>query len=405
MPMNLSQRALLSFGLLALFLPSCAREGTGIPITTTHATRQSLTSWISSNGKVEPIEPHVIQSQLTTFIQTVSVKQGDKVKRGQVLMTLDAKDLESELSRVKGELVTAEDEHRIAAAGGSPDELAQLQSDLAKTETEIARLRREAESLDRLYAKQAATRQELEQNKIALDRAEADKRLIEQKKNGIASRTKVQVERSSLRAEEARSAIRALQEKLNSSRVATPGPGTIFSLPARPGTFVHTGDVLAELADLTRVRVRVFVDEPELGLLKEGQPVEINWGGSSNRTWTGQVELLPKTIVSRGSRNVGEVLCSVADPGSELLPNTNVDVRIRTGERANTLTLPRTAIRTEANRHFVFVVQDGRLRRRDITIGISNSTQYEILDGITETDLIALPGATPLQDGVPVTVS
>lgn len=327
------------------------------------------------------------------------------MKRGQVLMTLDAKDLESELSRVKGELVTAEDEHRIAAAGGSPDELAQLQSDLAKTETEIARLRREAESLDRLYAKQAATRQELEQNKIALDRAEADKRLIEQKKNGIASRTKVQVERSSLRAEEARSAIRALQEKLNSSRVATPGPGTIFSLPARPGTFVHTGDVLAELADLTRVRVRVFVDEPELGLLKEGQPVEINWGGSSNRTWTGQVELLPKTIVSRGSRNVGEVLCSVADPGSELLPNTNVDVRIRTGERANTLTLPRTAIRTEANRHFVFVVQDGRLRRRDITIGISNSTQYEILDGITETDLIALPGATPLQDGVPVTVS
>ena len=157
--MNLSQRALLSFGLLAVFLPSCAREGTGIPITTTHATRQSLTSWISSNGKVEPIEPHVIQSQLTTFIQTVSVKQGDKVKRGQVLMTLDAKDLESELSRVKGELVTAEDEHRIASAGGSPDELAQLQSDLAKTETEIARLRREAESLDRLYAKQAATRQ------------------------------------------------------------------------------------------------------------------------------------------------------------------------------------------------------------------------------------------------------
>jgi len=405
MPMNLSHRALLSFGLLAVFLPSCAREGTGIPITTTHATRQSLTSWISSNGKVEPVEPHVIQSQLTTFIQTVSVKQGDTVKRGQVLMTLDAKDLESELSRVKGELVTAEDEHRIASAGGSPDELAQLQSDLAKTETEIARLRREAESLDRLYAKQAATRQELEQNKIALDKAEADKRLIEQKKNAIANRTKVQVERASLRAEEARSAIRALQEKLNSARVATPGPGTIFSLPARAGTFVHTGDVLAELADLTRVRVRVFVDEPELGLLKEGQPVEINWGGSSNRTWTGQVTLLPKTVVSRGSRNVGEVLCSVADPGSELLPNTNVDVRIRTAERGNTLTLPRTAIRTEANRHFVFVVEDGRLRRRDITIGISNTTQYEILNGITETDLIALPGATPLQDGVPVTVS
>jgi HlyD family secretion protein len=403
--MNFPQKALLWFGLLAILVSSCARKGTAVPVTTTQAKRQDLTSWISSNGKVEPVEPHVIQSQLTTFIQTVSVKQGDTVKRGQLLMTLDAKDLESELSRVRGELVTAEDEHRIATAGGSPDELAQLQSDLAKTETEIARLRREAESLDRLYAKQAATRQELEQNKIALDRAEADKRLIEQKKNAVASRMKVQVERSNLRAEEARSAIRALQEKLNSARVATPGSGTIFSLPARPWTFVHTGDVLAELADLTRIRVRVFVDEPELGLLKERQPVEINWGGLPNHTWTGQVEQLPKTVVARGSRNVGEVLCSVANPGSELLPNTNVDVRIRTAERGNILTLLRTAVRTESNRHFVFVVEDGRLRRRDITIGISNSTYYEILNGITENDLIALPGATPLQDGVLVTVS
>jgi len=405
MPMNFPQKALLWFGVLAILVSSCGRNGAGVPVTTTQAKRQDLTSWISSNGKVEPVEPHVIQSQLTTFIQKVSVKQGDTVKRGQLLMTLDAKDLESELSRVRGELVTAEDEHRIATAGGSPDELAQLQSDLAKTETEIARLRREAESLDRLYAKQAATRQELEQNKIALDRAEADKRLIEQKKNAVASRMKVQVERSNLRAEEARGAMRALQEKLNSAWVATPGPGTIFSLPARPGTFVHTGDVLAELADLTRIRVRVFVDEPELGLLKEGQPVEINWGGLPNHTWTGQVEQLPKTVVARGSRNVGEVLCSVANPGSELLPNTNVDVRIRTAERGNILTLPRTAVRTESNRHFVFVVEDGRLRRRDITIGISNSTYYEILNGITENDLIVLPGATPLQDGVLVTVS
>src|SRR5215475_10789915 len=222
MPMNFPQKALLWFGLLAILVSSCARKGTGVPVTTTQAKRQDLTSWISSNGKVEPVEPHVIQSQLTTFIQTVSVKQGDTVKRGQLLMTLDAKDLESELSRVRGELVTAEDEHRIATAGGSPDELAQLQSDLAKTETEIARLRREAESLDRLYAKQAATRQEIEQNKIALEKAEADKRLIEQKKNAIGSRTKVQAERAGLRAEEARSVIRSLQEKLGASHVAAP---------------------------------------------------------------------------------------------------------------------------------------------------------------------------------------
>src|SRR4029077_13187809 len=120
---------------------------------------------------------------------------------------------------------------RIASGGGSPEELTQLQSDLAKAETEIARLKREMETLNRLYAKQAATRQEIEQTKNALDKAEADKRLLEQKKSGIGERSKVQAERASLRTEEASSSIRALQEKVASARVVAPAGGTVFSLP------------------------------------------------------------------------------------------------------------------------------------------------------------------------------
>jgi HlyD family secretion protein len=321
-------------------------------------------------------------------------------------MVLDAKDLQSELARARGDLFTAEDERRIATRGGSPEELVQLQSDLAKTEAEITRLKRELETLNRLYAKQAATRQEIDQTKDALDKAEADKRLLEQKKGTIGERSKVQAERASLRTEEARSSIQSLQDKVSSARVVAPAGGTIFSLLARSGTFVHTGDVLAELADLTAVRVRAFVDEPELGLLKQGQAVEITWDGLPNHTWSGRVEQLPKTIVARGSRNVGEVLCSVTNTDSTLLPNTNVDVRIRTAERANVLTLPRSAVRTEGSKHYVLVVDQGRLRRRDVTVGIATSTHYEIVEGITESDAIAVtpPGASDLQDGMAVTL-
>jgi HlyD family secretion protein len=320
-------------------------------------------------------------------------------------MTLNAKDLETELARLKGELFAAEDERRIAAGGGAPAELAQLQNDLAKTDAEIARLRQEGERLERLYAQQAATRQEVEQNKTSLQTAEADKRFIEQKRSGILDRAKVQSERAGLRSEEARAGIGSLQEKLNSARVTAPVNATVFSLSARTGTYVHTGDALAELADLTKIRVRAFVDEPELGLLKEGQFVEITWDGLPNRTWIGQLQQLPNAIVARGSRNVGEVLCSVENANSELLPNTNVDVRIRTAQRENTLALPRSAIRTDGNKHYVFVVQQGRLQRRDVGVGISNTTHYEILSGIDDDDLVALPGAAELREGISVTAS
>ncbi len=371
----------------------------------TRPVRQSLSWSITSNGKVEPVEPHVIQAQITTFIEKVSVKEGQTVSRGKTLLTLDATESRSELAHMKELLVAAEDERRVALSGGAPDEIAQLENDLAKTNSEIARLRRQGESLERLYARQAATRDEVDQNKIALQRAEADKRLIEQKKDAIQQRSKLQAERAALRADEARHSIRFLEEKLNSARVIAPVPGTLYSLPARGGTFVHTGDVLAEVADLSRVRARAFVDEPELGSLKAGQTVEITWDALPNRMWAGQVEQLPKTIVARGSRNVGEVLCSVSNEQAELLPNTNVNVRIRIAEHENALTIPRATVRTEGDKRFVFVVDAGHLRKQQVTVGISNAKDYEILGGITDNDLIALPGNSELHEGQAVTLA
>src|SRR5207249_3128834 len=129
---------------------------------------------------------------------------------------------QSELVHMKEQLVAAEDERRLALSGGSPEEIAQLQNDLARIDAEIGRLRRETESLERLYANQAATRQELEQDRLALEKAEADRRLIENKKKALLERSKVQAERATLRSEEARNSIRSLEQKLNAARVAAP---------------------------------------------------------------------------------------------------------------------------------------------------------------------------------------
>src|SRR5262249_4427786 len=155
----------------------------------------------------------------------------------------------------------------------------------------------------------------------------------------------------------------------------------------------------------TRVRVRAFVDEPELGSLKNGQAVEVTWDALPNRTWTGEVVQLPKTIVARGSRNVGEVLCSVQNEKTELLPDTNVSVRIRTAEKGNTLTVPRSVVLTESNKKFVWIVDSNHLRKQQVTVGISNVQDYEIVSGITENDLIALPGNTELHEGQLVSIT
>src|SRR5438067_10509269 len=165
---------LLALGVLAFVLGARGGRDKAVTVSTTHAARGNLSSWIATNGKIEPVDPRIVQSQITTFVQTIGAKEGQMVGQGQLLMTLDATDLRSELAHIREQLVAAEDEQKIALGGGSPDEIAQLSTDLAKTASEIDRLRRERDSLERLYARQAATRQDIDQTKIALERAETD---------------------------------------------------------------------------------------------------------------------------------------------------------------------------------------------------------------------------------------
>src|SRR5437762_4670408 len=89
---------LLVLGVIAVLVGLAARAGRdhATEVSTTHPQRQDLSSWISSNGKVEPIEPHVLQAEITGFIDKVFVKEGQAIRQGQTLATLDGRDLRTE---------------------------------------------------------------------------------------------------------------------------------------------------------------------------------------------------------------------------------------------------------------------------------------------------------------------
>jgi HlyD family secretion protein len=380
-------------------------------VTVVRTVRENLNASISTNGKVEPITPYSIRAQFPTFVEKVHVAEGQGIKRGQLLLTLDAAQTRAELARAREQLVAAQEDVRAARAGGPPAEVAQLQSDLRKAEAERDRLRREREALERLVAKQAATKDELDLNHTALERAEADWQRLHKARDELARRSTLDVERATLRADQFRHGVEALVEKVRSAQVTASVDGTLYSLPVRARDFVKTGDLLAELADLHRVRVRAFVDEPELGALEPNQTVEITWDALPNRNWSGRTEQIPRQVVARGTRSVGEVLCSVDNTKLELLPNTNVNVRIHMRERPNAVVVPRGAVRIEGARRFVFVVEEGtlgvkasRLQKREIKVGIASATDFEVLAGLREGEIVALPGEVELRDGLGVRV-
>jgi HlyD family secretion protein len=196
--------------------------------------------------------------------------------------------------------------------------------------------------------------------------------------------------------------VRGLEEKVKSATVTAPSDGTLYSLPIRAGDYVKVGDTLAEMADLRHVRVRAFVDEPDLGWLEANQAVQVSWDAKPGRTWTGHTEMVPKQVVARGTRSVGEVLCSVDNDKLELLPNVNVEVRILVRARQGALVIDRSAVRYDSGKHFVFLFDGDKIHRREISVGVASATKYEIVAGLREGDRVALPGDQELHDGMDV---
>jgi len=366
--------------------------------------RADLKSMISSNGKVEPVAPQTLRARFDGFVSRVVAVEGKSVRSGELLLTLDDTQVRAQLEQARAQLAAEEADLRAAEAGGRADELARLAGDLRATEAQRDLLQRQCDALTKLVAERAATQDELERTRTALERAKADVDHLRKSREQFEQQVGLDRERLALSVGHWRAQVKDFQEKVNSARVVAPASGVLFSLPVRERDFVRTGDLLADLADLRNLRVRAFVDEPELGGLELGQAVEVTWEALPERTWTGRTEAVPQQVVARGSRNVGELLCSISNDRMELKPNTTVNIRIQLRERRSVLAVPRASVEVAGARYYLYFVEGERLRRREIKVGISNDTQFEIVDGAMEGDAVALPGDVALQDGLVVQV-
>jgi len=362
--------------------------------------RENLSSVVSTNGKVEPVMPRSFRAGYPTFVEHVFAVEGQQVKRGQKLFALDDTEVQADLAQARADLATQEEALGVAKAGGHASQLAKAAADLQKAQASRDQLHRDNETLAKLVAEKAATPEELEQNRLQLIQAEADFQSFAKAKQTLEQQAKLDEGRVALLVEHARAAVRDFEERLQSAHGIAPFDGTLYSLPIRQGDFVKAGDLLAELADLRQVRIRAFIDEPELGQIEVNQSVEIFWDAHPDRVWNGRTEMVPKQVVTRGTRSVGELICSVSNDRLDLLPNTTVDVRIHISERPAALVVPRGAVYIEGDKRFVFRVEDDRLHRRLIKVGIANPTKIEVLSGLSEGDVVALPGEATLKENL-----
>jgi HlyD family secretion protein len=363
----------------------------------TKVLRETMISSLSTNGKVDPVEWMPARAERAGVITRVLVARGQQVRAGAAMVELDTRVASAELSRAQAGIKEAQTQEQVLDQGGRVAERQQVEADLSRARLDLDAAEKQYQALERLVAKQAAARVELDTMRQTVDQLRLRIQSLEQHKAALVTSPDKEIARAKLQQAESTAAI--ARTNLAVSIIRAPMDGTVYDFDLRQGSFVNPGDLIGKVGKLERVRVTVYVDEPDLGKVRKGESVTLTWQALPGHQWKGEVDKLPTQVVPLGTRQVGEVGAIIDNPDRDLLPNANIDVEIQATVIPGALSLQKEALRRQGSETGVFLLQGDRVIWRPVKLGISSYTKSQILSGLQEGDAVALPTEKPIKSG------
>ena len=370
-----------------------------VEVRVAHVSHQDLLSTVSTNGKVEPVDGAAFQAHAPGpgIVAKVYVDVNQKVQPGTLLVSLRDADAKARLSRCaiqprcRGSRTRRHPGRRLTPKNSSASSRTSLQPSWNET------------TPPQTSPPCRPCRPRAQPPPLKSRRSSSASRTLPppwptRSRISAARYSPRDIANSNARVADAKAAIAAAQSGLSAIDIRSPIAGTVYSIPISPYDFVRDGDDLMDVADLNRIQMRAYFDEPEIGKLTPGQPVKIVWDAKRDQTWHGHISRAPTTVIPYGTRSVGEALISVDDAKGDLPPNSNVTVTVTTSARNNVLSVPREALHTEGVSDFVYRIVNGHLERTPVQAGILSSTDVEILSGLKDGDDVVLNATAPGQD-------
>lgn len=364
------------------------REPSGVPVATARAVRKDLVVPILSDGTLEPPAGGELRAPEAAAVAAIPAREGEPVAKGATLVVLQSPELTQAALQARSTAAQLSEE-RIRAVG-----------DLEQQKREAARAKEIFEADARLLKESAIPRAAYETDELAYRQAAERLRVAQARFESLAGSG---AGRSRL--DLAEEAARELEQRVAALTVRAPVEGIAYGLPRKAGETVAAGQVVANVADPAHLRVRARVDQPDLPRVAIGQRLIVTFDGLPDRRWEGKVLAVSVGVREASGREVGEVLGEISDKPLSLPPNASVNAQIVVGEKHGVLTIPRAALFRDGNRRFVYRLEEGRARRRDVSVGLIGLNDVEITDGLRENDAAILPGTVPLSDGLRVTTS
>ena len=412
-----------------------------ITVQTGAVVRQDLTSQVTASGEIKPKNYINVGANAIGDITELLVKEGDRVRKGQLLARIENTQPSADVDSQKANLASAEADSAAAEAGlkSADDNIATMQSAVTEAQADLERMKQDSDRAEQLYNEKLGAKQDFDSKRAMYEAqksavAQAQARLVQARSQ--REQTAAQLNSSQRRIAVARAALVRSNDILHKFDSYAPLDGVVTNLSVRAGESVvpglqnQAGTNIMTIADMSLITAEVKVDETDIVNVKLGQIAEITIDAIPNKTFSGHVTEIGDTAILRSTGVAAsqsaissqeakdfKVVIAMDNPPDEVRPGLSCTAKITTATRKNAITIPiqaltvrqkgdlepkktgppaKTAVKLDPvaekarkeEVQGVFVVANGKATFHKVETGITGSTDIEVLSGLNEGDQI-----------------
>lgn len=344
--MRASQKQLIAIAVLAFVLAACSKKEEEVTpvvtVVTTTVKRGPIEQVITSEAVLWPIQQSAVTPKISAPVQKFYVNRGSRVRQGELLATLENRDL-------RGALAQAQANYESTTKATVPEDLKKAQLDVTAAKQQLDAQQKLYTSREQLFQQGALPRKDLDEARVTFVQAQNQYTLAEQHLQALQAVSAGQTTKAAAGQLETASA------NVSYSEIRAPISGIITDRPLYPGEMASAGTPLLTIMDTSRVIAKAHIPQEQATLLKVGDAAELTSPQSDTKVGGKITVVSPAT--DPNSTTV-EVWAEAPNSGGQLRPGTNVQLSIVARKIPDALTIPAAAvIKTDSGQAVMTVVE------------------------------------------------
>ena len=374
-----------------------------IPVRTALVEKGEVNSFLKVTGVVEANETVRVTSEIMGQAKEVKVKDGEEVNRGDILIALGDEQIKIQVAQAQATLDSVQASSNKIKSGARPQEIKQAESALLQTKMNRDSVEENYLRMKKLFTEKAISEQQYEQAKNQYEIADVQYQSAQESYElVIEGAAEEDIKSVEAQVRQAKAALDMARYQLKNTQITAPISGKVTSISVSSGEMISPSIPLLSIIDVSRIFVKVGISEKDISKIKEGQKVSLEIDAFPEEKFRGEV--VSKGVAVDQISKALEVKIEILQPETDIPIGVFArgDILVKTNQDA--LIIPSGALTRKKDGIYVYVIEEGIARQKEVVLGIIQDERVEILKGLSEKEEIVVLGNQELQDGLKVDV-